>query len=243
MKSEFSTERTTSEKVVIATLIFLGTALLLGIQSLFLTHIAAALPQDNLWQLVTVLCFLAPPFSFAGLAILKMNFSRSTAQDYVLYAGITLELLLFVINLVVSVNAQQIAGTMLGTIGILLGGVAGVVSAGTTAYTLAADPLRGIAKAKIIHELKIEKAKQQKVEALVEQAMSAPGVLQAAERAAETFVRERLEQAFGARANEGALPQMPVLPPVLHDPEGLAKLLRASDEAQPNGGKYTSPKL
>ena len=64
MKSEFSTTRSTTERVVTTALIALGTLLLLGIQSLFLTHIWNALPQDNLWRIVTIACLLAHRFQF-----------------------------------------------------------------------------------------------------------------------------------------------------------------------------------
>lgn len=207
MKSEFGAQRSTTERVVIGALIVLGTVLLLGIQSLFLNHIASALPADPLWRIVTIACFLAPPFAFAFLVLLKMNFSRSTSQDYILYVGMAIELVLFVVNMIVAVSAQQIEGTLLGMIGVLLGGIAGIVSAGTTAFTLAADPLRGLAKSKIEHDLKMEKTAQSKTETLAEQAMSSPRVLAAAENYAEEFVRERFEQVFGRRISERASSQ------------------------------------
>lgn len=244
MKSEFSTQRSTTERVVIGALIVLGTVLLLGIQSLFLNHIASALPNDPLWRIVTIACFLAPPFAFAFLVILKMNYSRSTSQDYILYAGMSIELLLFVINMIVAVSAQQIEGTLLGIVGILLGGIAGIVSAGTTAFTLAADPLRGIAKTKIEHDLKMEKTAQAKTEALYEQAMDSPQVRAAAEQYAQGFVSERFEQVFGRRASDGKnAPIHSSAPTILNsatpqEMELLAAVLAKTRGTPANGGNY-----
>lgn len=189
MENQFNTQRTTAERVVIGVLILLGTAILIGIQSLFLNHIYNALPQDPMWRLVTVACFLAPPVSFAFLVLLKMNYSRSAAQDYILIAGMLIELLLFALNMIVAVNANEISGTMLGMIGVLLGGIAGLVSAGTTALCLAADPLRGITKSRVEHELKVAKDVQKKTEGLITSAMSSDRVQAVAEQWAEEYTR------------------------------------------------------
>jgi hypothetical protein len=245
MDNEFSTERTTTERVVIGALIVLGMAILLGIQSLFLNHIADALPQDSLWRMVTIACFLAPPIAFSFLVLLKLNFSRSTAQDYILIGGMSLELVLFVINLVVAVNARQIEGTMLGIIGVLLGGAAGVISAATTAYALSADPLRGVAKARIQHGLKVEKKAQQKTEGLIDKAMGSERVLAKAEAWAENYVTERLGQTFARRVNDGAPSQKPPAQPTQVEltPETLAELLAMlqAGNAPANGGTHPKP--
>lgn len=207
MKSEFNKARTTSEKVVISALIILSTLLLLGIQSLFLTHIAGALPDDPLWRIVTIACFLAPPFAFAFLVLLKMNFSRSATQDYILYVGMSIELLLFILNMIVAVNAREIEGTMLGMIGLLLGGIAGIVSAATTAFTLAADPLRGVTKSQIIHDLELEKSVQTRSQSLLEEAMNSPLVKDRAERNAARFIDERFDRVFQRRLSDDPVHQ------------------------------------
>lgn len=234
--------------MVIGTLIVLAAAVLLGIQSLFLTHIEPSLPKDTLWRVVTIACFLAPPISFAFLVLMKMNYSRSEGQDIILYTGMAIELGLFVINLVVAVNAKQIEGTMLGIVGLLLGGAAGVVSAGTVAFTLAADPLRGIEKAKIQHDLKVEMQLQQKVEELVGKGLSSPRVEHSAEIWAEGYITDRLGGIFARRAS--ASPESESLQPSQTPDlfEGLTKeeivLLQTMlhNKAPLNGGGTQPPK-
>lgn len=193
---DYSKSRSTGERVLIGVLIFTTTAVLLGIQSLFLTHIASAMPNDTVWRVITTLCFLAPPVSFALLVLLKMNYSRSPAQDWILICGMLLELGLFVLNLIVAVNAKQIEGTMLGVIGLLLGGVAGVVGAGTVALTLAADPLRGIAKQRINADLLTAKKMQERAHSHLLEQMDNPNVLQRAAQDAERFVTDEYGRLF-----------------------------------------------
>lgn len=196
MENEYNKGRSTGERVLIGVLIFTTTAVLLGIQSLFLTHIAGALPDDPVWRAVTMFCFMAPPISFALMVLLKMNFSRSPAQDWILICGMLLELGLFVLNLIVAVNSKQIEGTMLGVIGLLLGGVAGVVGAGTVALTLSADPLRGIAKQRVVTDLLTAKRMQEKAHAHILEQMDNPNVLQRAAADAERFVSEEYGRLF-----------------------------------------------
>lgn len=211
---DYTKARSTGERVLIGVLIVTTTAVLLGIQSLFLTHIASALPDDIVWRAITTLCFLAPPISFALLVLLKMNYSRSPAQDWILVCGMLLELGLFVLNLIVAVNSKQIEGTMLGVIGLLLGGVAGVVGAGTVALTLAADPLRSIAKQRIITDLLTAKKMQERAHSHLLEQMDNPTVLQRAAQDAERFVTDeygrlfnRLPSAKKPTANGGVTPE------------------------------------
>lgn len=215
MKNAFTEGRNVGERVLIGVLIVTTTAVLLGIQSLFLTHIANALPQDSVWRTVTQFCFLAPPISFALLILLKMNYSRSPAQDWILIVGMLLELVLFVLNLIVAINANQIEGTMLGVIGLLLGGVAGVVGAGTVALTLSADPLRSIVKSRIIHDLEVAQKMQDKAAAHILEQMDSHSVLARAAADAERFVTEEYGRLFGRlpSAKTNVIDQPPPLQP------------------------------
>lgn len=205
------TQRSTGERVVIGALILVSVAILTGIQSLFLTHVEKALPGDSFWRFITIACLLAPPVAIGLLAVLKLNYSRSSAQDWILTFGIGLELLLFVVNMVVSLNANEIQGTMLGTVGILLGGVAGVVSVGTVAFTLSADPVRGIAKKKIEHELRLAQMMQQETEQIIMDAMKSQGARARAQQGAELYVLDSFGSLLGRRlyASESQAPMIP----------------------------------
>lgn len=238
MKNEFDSGRSVGERVLIGILIVTTTAVLLGIQSLFLNHIAAAMPKDPIWQFVTTLCFLAPPVSFALMVLLKMNYSRSPAQDWMLIGGMLLELILFVVNLIVAVNAQQIEGTMLGIIGLLLGGVAGVVGAGTVALTLAADPLRGIVKQRIITDLLTAKKMQDKAHAHILEQMDNPNVLQRAAADAERFVTEE----YGRLFNRLPSAKKPTMNGGLTG-EQMAQLLAALQNNQAQAKQQDAPRV
>lgn len=119
----------------------------------------------------------------------------------------SIELLLFILNMIVAVNAHEIEGTMLGTIGLLLGGIAGIVSAATTAFALAADPLRGITKSQIEHDLALEKSVQTRSQSLLEEAMNSPLVKDRAERNAARFIDERFDRVFQRRLSDDTIHQ------------------------------------
>ena len=205
-----SQKRSTGERVVIGSLILVSVAILMGIQSLFLAHVEKALPGDSFWRFVTIACLLAPPVAVGLLAVLKLNYSRSSAQDYILTIGIGLELLLFVVNMIVALNSDSIQGTMLGTVGILLGGVAGVVSVGTVSFTLAADPVRGIQKSKIEHELNLAQMMQKETEQIILDALKSQGARSRAQQGAELYVLDSFGDLLGRKlyANDSNPPPL-----------------------------------
>lgn len=204
MENHFDSTRSTGERVVIGALVILGVAILVGIQSLFLTHVQAALPDDSFWRAITILCFLAPPVSFGLLVLLKLNYSRSSSQDWILMAGMGIELLLFAINMIVAVNARAIEGTLLGIIGIILGGIAGLVSAGTVAFTLSADPLRGVQKQSIQSNLALVKSMQDQHRKNVLAAMNSDTVRARTESGAQAFVMREMSNLLGEQLTADA---------------------------------------
>ena len=205
-----SQKRSTGERVVIGSLILVSVAILMGIQSLFLAHVEKALPGDSFWRFVTIACLLAPPVAVGLLAVLKLNYSRSSAQDYILTIGMGLELLLFCVNMIVAINSDSIQGTMLGTVGILMGGIAGVVSVGTVAFTLAADPVRGIQKSKIEHELNLAQMMQKETEQIILDALKSQGARARAQQGAELYVLDSFGDLLGRKlyANDSNPPPL-----------------------------------
>ncbi len=192
-----TTARSTGEKVIIGALVFLGVAVMVGIQSLFLTHVAAALPADSTWRYITILCFMAPPFMVGALMIFKLNYSRSSAQDWILTLGMGIELLFFAINVIVAVNASAIEDTLIGFVGLILGGLAGLVSVGTVAFALSADPVRAVHKQSIINHLDTISALHTQNRKNLAAAMQSDRVRARTENAAEIFVMNMMGQLLG----------------------------------------------
>lgn len=255
--------RSNAEKIVIGLLIAFGVAVMIGIQSLFLTHVAQALPQDPIWRFVTILCFMAPPVMVGLLSVFKLNYSRSSAQDWILICGMALELLLFMVNVIVAVNGKAIEDNMLGVIGIVLGGTAGIVSVGTVAFTLAADPVRGVQKAEIENALTLTRSIQEQNKKNVMSAMTSDRVRDRTERAAEVYVMNQFGRLLGQQmtSNNDAVQQpkqiylpaqpTPSKPPLtvaninqmsvqelLSHPELVDELLALGKKAPQNGGAH-----
>ena len=192
-----TTTRTTGEKFIIGALVALGVAVMVGIQSLFLTHVAAALPADSTWRYITILCFMAPPFMVGALMLFKLNYSRSSAQDWILTLGMGIELVFFAINVIVAVNASAIEDTLIGFVGLILGGLAGLVSVGTVAFALAADPVRAVHKQSIINHLDTISAMHNQNRKNLAAAMQSDRVRARTENAAEVFVMQMMGQLLG----------------------------------------------
>lgn len=224
------TKRSTGERVVIGSLILVSVAILTGIQSLFLAHVEKALPGDSFWRFVTIACLLAPPVAVGLLAVLKLNYSRSSAQDWILTCGIGLELILFCVNMIVAINSDSIQGTMLGTVGILMGGIAGVVSVGTVAFTLAADPVRGIQKSKIEHDLLLARAMQTETQQIIMDALKSQGARARAQQGAELYVLDSFGDLLGRKlyANDSTPPPLKTI----QGGEAQENFLSASPSAQ-----------
>lgn len=238
MKPE-NTKRSTGEKVVIGLLIGLSIAVAIGIQSLFLTHVQNALPSDSIWRWITVLCFMAPPLMVGLLMVFKLNYSRSVAQDWILYAGMGIEIVLFAVNMIVAVNSQNIQGTFLGFIGILLGGLAGLVSVGTVAFTLAADPVRAVHKQGLINDLELFVAMQEQHKQNVLDAMKSEDVRAISGQGAKVFSLARMGEFLG-QSLTGIAQVRPTAPPPNAeqplDPVTAAQLLAAL-QAQASASK------
>lgn len=192
-----TTTRSTGEKVVIGALIVLGVAVMVGIQSLFLTHVADALPADSTWRYITILCFMAPPFMVGLLAVFKLNYSRSASQDWILTIGMLVELAFFAINVIVAVNASAIDDTLIGFIGLILGGLAGLVSVGTVALALAADPVRAVHKQSLINHLDTMTMLHTQNRRNLAAAMQSDRVRARSEQGAEVFVLNLLGELLG----------------------------------------------
>lgn len=170
---------------------------MVGIQSLFLTHVAAALPADSTWRYITILCFMAPPFMVGALMIFKLNYSRSSAQDWILTLGMGIELLFFAINVIVAVNASAIEDTLIGFVGLILGGLAGLVSVGTVAFALSADPVRAVHKQSIINHLDTITMLHTQNRRNLAAAMQSDRVRARSEQGAEVFVLNMLGELLG----------------------------------------------
>lgn len=192
-----TTDRSVGEKVVTTLLIVLGVAVMIGIQSLFLTHVQNALPQDSTWRWLTVLCFMAPPVMVGLLAVFKLNYSRSAAQDWILTVSMGIELVFFAINVIVAVNAENINGTLLGFVGLILGGLAGLVSVGAVAFTLAADPVRAVHKQSIINHLELLTMMQQQHKQNITAAMKSDRVRERTAQGTELFVMQQFGGMLG----------------------------------------------
>jgi hypothetical protein len=255
-----SQTRSNAEKIVIGLLIAFGVAVMIGIQSLFLTHVAQALPQDPIWRFVTILCFMAPPVMVGLLSVFKLNYSRSSAQDWILICGMGIELLLFMVNVIVAVNGTAIEDNMLGVIGIILGGTAGIVSVGTVAFTLAADPVRGVQKAEIESQLSLIRAAQAQNQKNVLAAMTSDRVRERTERGAEVYVMQQFGRMLGQQltSNHDAVQPKTVFiqPPetgtspapqrtaarsfdeLLANPAFVEQLIARVENTKANGGTY-----